>query len=371
MSDGDIWVLAGQSNMEGWGRLHSQPEVDPRIRVLDMARQWRVAQHPLHVLADSPDAAHVPQSGQEREDMIAFLSMFQAAGVVVGPGLSFGRRYVELTGVPVGLVATAHGGTSMAQWSPDLRDQGGDSLYGSMLLSIKAAGSPVTGVLWYQGESDADPATADDYAAQLEKFISAVRRDLEQPELPFVMVQIGRLATDSTSADAAGLTAAWNTVREVQRTATSLGATAVTTAVDLTLDDGIHLDAASQDRLGRRLAGLVTGTLTQPDVDRVEQVDDAGVVWRVSLRGVNGRLQAGVVSGFSIRRPSGEEVTSIYRADITDDGQAVELRLAAPPGAGAELWYGYGLNPLCTVVDEFDMALPAAGPFALRASTLS
>ena len=35
--------------------------------------------------------------------------------------------------------------------------QGGDSLYGGMLRRFELAGGRVKGVLWYQGESDANP----------------------------------------------------------------------------------------------------------------------------------------------------------------------------------------------------------------------
>ena len=43
----------------------------------------------------------------------------------------------------------------MEQWNPAKKEQGGNSLYGSMLRQVKLAGGKVRGVLWYQGESDA------------------------------------------------------------------------------------------------------------------------------------------------------------------------------------------------------------------------
>ena len=51
--------------------------------------------------------------------------------------------------------SAAHGGTSMEQWDPAKKGEGGNSLYGSMLRQVKLAGGKVKGVLWYQGESDA------------------------------------------------------------------------------------------------------------------------------------------------------------------------------------------------------------------------
>ena len=101
---------------------------------------------------------------------------------------------VESTGVPVGLVACAHGGTSMEQWNPAKKEQGGNSLYGSMLRQVKQAGGKVKGVLWYQGESDAlgQGEAWKAYPRVFTDFIAAVRSDFGQPELPFYFVQIGR-----------------------------------------------------------------------------------------------------------------------------------------------------------------------------------
>ena len=42
-----------------------------------------------------------------------------------GLGLPFAVAMVESTGVPIGLVASAHGGTSMEQWNPAKKEQGG------------------------------------------------------------------------------------------------------------------------------------------------------------------------------------------------------------------------------------------------------
>ena len=99
---------------------------------------------------------------------------------------------VESTGVPIGLIASAHGGTSMEQWNPAKKEQGGNSLYGSMLRQVKLAGGKVRGVLWYQGESDAMGGAWKVYPKVFADFIAAVRSDFGQPELPFYYVQIGR-----------------------------------------------------------------------------------------------------------------------------------------------------------------------------------
>src|SRR5262249_31827368 len=130
-----------------------------------------------------------------------------------GLGLPFAAELVEATGVPIGLIACAHGGTSTEEWSPAKKEDGGKSLYGSMLRQINLAGGKVKGVLWYQGESDAlgQGQAWKVYPKAFADFITAVRADTALHELPFFYVQIGRFVS---GADPRG----WNAVQDAQRT---------------------------------------------------------------------------------------------------------------------------------------------------------
>jgi hypothetical protein len=157
---------------------------------------------------------------------------------------------VRRTGVPIGLVPCAHGGTSMDQWSPALKDQGGASLYGGMVRRFQAVGGRVTGVLWYQGESDANPKAAPLFEQKFVDLIKAIRADFNQPDLPFYYVQIGRYV-NATNLDE------WHAVQDAQRRVESmLPNIAMTHCADCELDDGIHVGTDSQPLLGRRLANL-------------------------------------------------------------------------------------------------------------------
>ena len=55
---GDLWVLAGQSNMEGVGDLVDVTPPHPQIMLLGMDGKWGQAEEPLHWLVDSPDPVH-------------------------------------------------------------------------------------------------------------------------------------------------------------------------------------------------------------------------------------------------------------------------------------------------------------------------
>jgi len=182
---GDLWVLAGQSNMEGLGDLLDVTPPHPRVMALGMNGKWSQAEEPLHWLVDSPDPVH-SQDPSTRAARSAQQHKSRTKGA--GLGLPFAVSLIESTGVPIGLVACAHGGTSMEQWNPAKKGDGGHSLYGSMLRQIALAGSKVCGVLWYQGESDAMGGAWKVYPSVMANFIASVRSDLGQPVLPFYFV---------------------------------------------------------------------------------------------------------------------------------------------------------------------------------------
>ncbi len=87
----------------------------------------------------------------------------------------------------------------MDQWNPALRDSGGQSLYGSMYRRVQAVGGQVKGVLWYQGESDGNPAFAGAFLGKFEAFIKAVRWDFKQPTYRSTTCKSGGISTRQTS----------------------------------------------------------------------------------------------------------------------------------------------------------------------------
>lgn len=55
---GDLWVLAGQSNMEGVGNLEKTPQPSVVVNSFDMTDRWVEAKDPLHRLVDAADRVH-------------------------------------------------------------------------------------------------------------------------------------------------------------------------------------------------------------------------------------------------------------------------------------------------------------------------
>ncbi len=367
---GDLWVLAGQSNMEGHGDLLDVQQPAPLVRSFDMADRWRQAEEPLHTVVSAVDPVHWPLNAQKEPERLTGqpLEMYLANRKKgAGLALPFAVEMVSRTGVPIGLIPCAHGGTSMDQWNPAWKDREGESLYGSMFRRVQAAGGHVRGVLWYQGESDANAKAEPAFLERFENFVKAVRADLNQPDLPFYYVQIGRHVDSANIAE-------WNGVQLAQlRAEAEIPHSGMIAAVDLQLDDTIHVSTPDLKRLGRRMADLVSIDLyprlkNYGEMKRgprpVEAAFEGGVV-KVSFAGVNGRLQSeGRMSGFSIHDSKGARLPVIYKSRVdAAEASTVLLYVQGKLPPDAMLWYGFGKDPYCNVRDAADMAVPV---FAMK-----
>lgn len=379
---GDVWVLAGQSNMAGNGLMKEPIPTDPEILMLNMDNTWMTAEEPVHRLFESVAPVHKRIFVVERGDMTdeGFEQRREGSRRTplgrVGPSLFFARHVREYLDRPIALVPCAHGGTTMKEWSPALKDRGGDSLYGAMLERIELIGATgrVKGLLWYQGESEAmTPTESATYDEVFLDLVDSLRRDLDQPGLPVIFVQIGRWTVRN---DPRG--PHWETVRERQRLAAARRDNLfMVCAIDLRLDDQIHIAFEGNRRLGRRMAEValthvygVDGHATPIDLRAIEVQDRDGARPRVHVRydGVTGRLDwPGRAVGFELRVPGANGQTPDVHDIVADpdDPAALILRFARPIPAGAQLVYGSGMNPCVNIVDEADMAAPAFGPLPL------
>ncbi|MBL8218927.1 MAG: hypothetical protein JNL62_06845, partial [Bryobacterales bacterium] len=250
------------------------------------------------------------------------------------------------------------------------KEQGGDSLYGATLRRVKLLGGKVRGILWYQGESDASPKASPVFQDKFEKLIEAFRADFGQPDLPFYYVQIGRFVNNNNPNE-------WNAVQQSQLNVESKAKrVGMAPAVDLDLDDLIHVGTQDLKRLGKRLAKIACyenfprGS-NCPQLFRGPRPGSAkltGNVLRVAFHSVNGKLvSTGRISGFSIHDANGAMLPSIFKAEVNAASpNEVLLHLIGPPPEGATLRYGAGKDPYCNVRDQADMAVPVFGPMAIE-----
>jgi sialate O-acetylesterase len=359
---GDVWIMAGQSNMEGLGEMTRRAKSHPLIRTFSMRREWRLAEDPLHVIPESPDPCHTITQVSPKEGERLRRTMIKGVGV----GIFFAREMLRRSrGVPQGLIATAHGGTTMTQWDPARKNLGGDSLYWSMLTSVRATGQPVAGVLWYQGEGDTTPEDKGKYTARMQKLIQASRDDLKLPRLPWFVVQLGRHFAEQT--DSSG----WDAIREHQRLLPStIKFVEVLPAIDLSCDDTIHIGSAGFPLLGLRMAAaadhLVYGNKREPSSPKLGPIREIGVspnsyAIEVTFDSVVGGLRSGSLpTGFMLTSPEGVRRDIIYRTELRKNSAI--LHLGMKPIGGFQLWYGHGYAPYCNVTDARGFSIPAFGP---------
>ncbi|MEQ8789761.1 MAG: sialate O-acetylesterase [Pirellulaceae bacterium] len=167
-----LYLLVGQSNMAGRGRMTEQDkQPDPRILMFTKDHKWKPAVDPLHF--DKPVAG-------------------------VGLGRSFARVIAEQNpDVTIGLIPCAVGGSPIASWEPGgYHASTKTHPYDDMLARVKVAlpAGTLKGILWHQGESDSQPASAKVYEEKLHSMIARMRKELDAPEAPFIVGQMGVFA---------------------------------------------------------------------------------------------------------------------------------------------------------------------------------
>lgn len=392
---GDVWVMSGQSNMRGNG-FYEDPWTDPPTSYLDHVNNnihlfqcnetWTLAQEPTHRLDQSIRQVNHNLSDPSVKDPKYHLWRGFSLGT------SFATEYRKhMNNVPVGLIATAHGGTTLDEWSPSLMENTTDpynnTLYGAMLARLRKQENQVAGILWYQGESDAEKTeNAENYKDKFEKFITTTRERLDANQLPFLFVQIARQIQGGQDIDNE-----WSMIRDAQRLVNDdydpkrVGAV---TTIDLPMDDRIHLSAVGQKRVGQRLARAAANALlhdtagaTSPSFDSVTyqetNVAASGdpsqgrqYTLLVKFKNMDDATWEHVddrVFGFSIRDSEGNNNPAIYKARIENDHKSVRLfitdvSLKALKSKDYFLYYGYGMDPICNLKTKDDIGLLAFGP---------
>lgn len=364
---GDVWILAGQSNMEGCGNRSGAAKPHPLIRAFSMRREWCLAEDPLHLRMESPDICHnggiqcSPKEGAR---------MRKTNPKGTGVGIFFGQEMLKRSGVPQGLICTSHGGTSMTQWSPANKAKGGESLYASMLASWKATGQPVAGLLWYQGESDANTVDAPLYTQRMKALVAASRRDLRQPVLPWIIVQLGRHFTQWNHEQVLS----WNSIQEQQRLLPQrIKHLDVVPAVDLSLDDPIHIGATAFPILANRFARtadlMIYGSHREERVPQLAKIVpgpriNGSQTIDIHFEEITGKLTSdGEPQGFSLLNTEGRDLNLIFKTTL--HGNVARLHFNALSLVGLQVSYGHGLRPHCTIHDERGISIPVFGPLTV------
>jgi Carbohydrate esterase, sialic acid-specific acetylesterase len=223
-----VFLLIGQSNMAGRGKIEPEDQVaPPRVFTWTQDGRWRPATAPIHF--DRPAIAGV------------------------GPGVAFGRSVAEShPSWTVGLVPSAVGGSSLDEWRP------GGKYYSDALARTRAAlgaGGRLTAILWHQGESDNNPEKAASYVARFRVMIQQLRSDLGSPEIPVLAGELGRFTA-----------AAQRINPQLALLPATVSRCALATSEGLTdKGDKLHFDSRSARELGRRYADAWSRMMPPPD----------------------------------------------------------------------------------------------------------
>jgi sialate O-acetylesterase len=291
---GDVWICAGQSNMEWKGR-QQKPEDLTNARVLwetNPLVRIRLMRYPgqgqSKAIPEKDLDRLAPQhyfDGRWHETATGWASDFSAVG------WWFGHFVHKETGMPIGLVDWSVGGAPIesfirretleaakgpspkGSWveDPTLDDWAKgrvlDNLAGRKTPSdergpnhgfkpsflwesgpARATWLPVKGVIWYQGESNSrSQASATAYPGLMKAMVADWRAQWGQPEMPFLWVQLSSIDTKNYKSQQ------WPRFRDNQR---RLLAEIPRSGMAVSSDVGAQNDVHPRDKrtVGERLA---------------------------------------------------------------------------------------------------------------------
>ena len=268
---GEVWICAGQSNMEmpmrGFGSVENgnyQP-VENYLGELASANiptfryykvKYQIAYEPAFDTKETEWWVSTPTNAREYSAIAYF----------------FGRKLSQELNVPIGIIGSSYGGTRIEAWmspealskfspdeykdateiDPSYEKQFPSVLYYGMVMPVK--NYTIRGWLWYQGESNRDNAFS--YARLMKEMVAGWRADRgdEIGTIPFYYIQLAPFVSSQ------GISAA--KLREAQMDASSLiPASGIVCAADGGSRETIHspYKKAPAERLVRWALNKVYG----------------------------------------------------------------------------------------------------------------
>ena len=288
---GEVWLCSGQSNMDFplakavGGQQEAERAGDfPAIRLMNLSGTHTAAR------------AYGEEEHRRLNAGSFFTGSWQSASATSAAEFSAvgwwaGRTIHQARGIPVGLIDNSVGGSGAEAWLPresleardeyagllgdawitsprigawargravvNLADKPGNHPYRPGFLFDSGVrwwhGFPLSGVLWYQGETNAEILDDDWNQRLVTDLVRGWRTVLGQPDLPFLMVQLPRIGGNDP------LRRGWPQFRAVQaRVAASLDHVSLVPTTDLGWDSpDVHPPDKRPvgERLGKAAAG--------------------------------------------------------------------------------------------------------------------
>ena len=351
---GEVWIASGQSNMQ---MTVAQAELPNATMLMNCSRQ----QIRLYNMPQPPGTGPLPE----------LTTTWTAAGpnsvaVFSAVGYYFARELRQQLQVPVGIIHNSVGGSYAGAWmtGPTLRKLAGSGVYADGRLCranvLPLAPYAIRGVVWYQGESDADNSIR--YRTYFPGLVADWRRLWGQGDFPFLYVQLTgfnfyrkELPTAVTSQST------WAELREVQ---SQVERTVPNVAMVVTTDQGdpVLLHAPKKREIGRRLAWAALGKVyRKPNVawkyPRFKSMDIRDGSVRVTFDNADdGLVVAGeTITGFTL---AGDD--KVFHPAIAKlDGSTVVVTSGDVP-VPVTVRYGWRNFPRCNLFSK--SGLPAS-PF--------
>lgn len=194
-----VFLLAGQSNMDGRAKASDLSEIDKeRLK----KAQKNVT---LYYNFDDGKPLHVTKVAKHTAKKFGEDYLF-------GPEIFFGIKMSEkYPDHKIVLIKRSRGGMSLyGAWNPDwtleqatlIKEQKQPKLYSEfvsyskkVLSKFEKESYELSGMLWVQGESDSGKKgglkPSERYEYNLKNLIQCVRKDFKHPKLPFLLFQVG------------------------------------------------------------------------------------------------------------------------------------------------------------------------------------
>jgi len=220
-----VFIMAGQSNMAGRGIVEPKDTVsNKRILSINKAGQIILAKEPLH--------------------------FYEPNLTGLDCGMSFAKAMIKKIpdSISVLIIPVAIGGSSISQWL-------GDSLYRNVKLfsnfkekvELAKHYGIIKGILWHQGESDANERNIPKYEERLNALFSKFRATIENNNLPVLMGELGSYSANKKN---------WKLINETIHNYSLKDKTSAVAATDdlKHKGDSVHFNSAGQRTMGKRFA---------------------------------------------------------------------------------------------------------------------
>ncbi len=222
-------------------------------------------------------------------------------------------------------------------------------LYNAMIAPLEKY--PLTGVLWYQGESNAGPGDNIKYSELMKGLIKDWRDFFAQPDLPFYWVQLANFKAPPKTANEPG----WAVLRQSQTNALTLPRTGQAVITDIGEAKDIH--PRNKWEVGRRLSLHALKDIYNKDVAAaspsvvsakaingrvVVTFSDIGSGLQVKPTAANDQRYPYLAEGFTVEDLQGKWHFASGFVDEDDNG----VVLVTPPGVTVrKVRYAWADNP--------------------------